>query len=191
MKKLIYLILVIGVFSCKNSNNSSTSKSKDAEPEKTSKLSAEDPVLLFEKTPCFGTCPTYNVVVYGNGNMTYKGKRFVKFVGEKEFKMSESFVELVLTKSKEINFFEMKELYDQNVTDLPSTITTVIDGENNKKITARAGIPTELKAFNRWIHTEIMKVVEPKIEGATGESKTNSDGKTYESKPAQIVPDSK
>ena len=156
MKQLIYIFLTLSFFACKNSNTTSTSaKSEEIV------LNSDEPVLIFKKTGCYGTCPMYDVVVYGNGNMSYTGKRFVKLVGTRDdLKMSTEFVKEVLSKAKEIKFFEMQDVYDQKITDLPSTYTTIIDGTTSKKVTARAGIPAELKDFNQWIHLEIMKIVD-------------------------------
>ncbi len=158
MKKILYVLMAIGlVFTgCKKGE-----KTADASTESTPVQSKEStPVIVFEKTPCYGTCPNYTASIYKSGLVVFEGKRFVDLIGEYKFNLGEDWVKLTINKSKDINFFEMEDRYDGNVTDLPSTYTTINWKGESKKIKARYEIPQGLKDFNLFIHNSIMKQVE-------------------------------
>lgn len=50
-------------------------------------------LIEIERIGCRGTCPAYDVTVYTDGSVVYDGKRFVKFVGRHEGKLTTSALE--------------------------------------------------------------------------------------------------
>ncbi len=163
MKKLLVLTcgLSLILFSCKESKKT-TDSTADSQPKTESKMS--QPVITFEKSPCFGTCPTYKAEIYENGTIDFTGTRFVKLVGNFKINIGEDWVKDTRKKAFEIGFMEMEEKYDGNVTDLPSTHTMINYKGTSKKVTARYNIPNELKDFNTSIHNDIMALIDKNAE---------------------------
>lgn len=93
-------------------------------------------ILKFQKTPCFGQCPTFVFLVYKSGYAEYIGERWVDLEGHFKGEVSKEKLSEVMKKAKEVGFYEMDNQYDNEyVTDLPSTITT-LKGESGFKVVA-------------------------------------------------------
>ncbi|MBD2724028.1 MULTISPECIES: DUF6438 domain-containing protein [Hymenobacter] len=94
----------------------------------------ESPVITFERTPCFGTCPAYRMQVFADGRVLYEGRRGVPFVGQKELRLSKAAVDDLLRQAKEAHFDQFAEQYTQHTTDLPSTIIGVRQANGQLKV---------------------------------------------------------
>jgi hypothetical protein len=108
-----------------------------------------DVVVRFQKGPCFGTCPVYDIKIDHKGNLQYNGKRHVRIKGKKYKKLGPDVVNEIYEGAKSINFWQMPEKYDTDMTDLPSTILTLTGQDNNgeKTVVARADIPHHLLVY--------------------------------------------
>ena len=110
-----------------------------------------DIVVRFQKGPCFGTCPVYDIKIDDKGNMIYEGKRHVRVLGKKYKHLGEDVVNDIYEGARSINFWDMAEKYDDDITDLPSTLLTLIDNNlstnGEKTVIARANIPHHLVAY--------------------------------------------
>lgn len=90
----------------------------------------EDVTISLERTPCFGFCPDYVVMVFGNGTVVYEGRNFVAVEGEQRDQISQDDVRELVNEFYDAKFFNMRDRYEQAVTDLPSQTTTItIDGQ--------------------------------------------------------------
>ena len=89
--------------------------------------------VTLERTACFGSCPIYKVTLRADGTISYNGKRFVELKGAYEGKVYgfDRLAELILARG----YFNLKDNYTINATDLPSTITSVVRGGKRKTIT--------------------------------------------------------
>lgn len=129
-----------------------------------------DVTITLERTPCFGACPDYTVVLRGDGTVQYTGRRFVKVEGEQKSTITrDAFVEL-LSEFYRIDFFALKDDYfdsrtisvsadgqveeqQTTVTDLPTTFVTLEIGGYRKRIRAYWGTPEELVQLANQIDT--------------------------------------
>jgi hypothetical protein len=82
-------------------------------------------VITLERTPCFGTCPAYRVVVYGNGTVVYKGTAFVAVEGAQKSQVSPQAVRDLVGEFYSTGFFSLSDRYEAQVTDLPSQTTSI------------------------------------------------------------------
>lgn len=90
----------------------------------------EDVTISLERTPCFGFCPDYTVTVFGNGTVVYEGRNFVSVEGEQRGQIPQDDVQELVDEFYEARFFNLRDRYEQSVTDLPSQTTTItIDGQ--------------------------------------------------------------
>tara|TARA_R110002049_G_scaffold275034_1_gene453054 strand:+ start:742 stop:1329 length:588 start_codon:yes stop_codon:yes gene_type:complete len=108
---------------------------------------ADSLFFKMERTSCFGRCPTYEVSVFNSGYVVYNGKRNVERIGFFESQISKDQMDLILKKSNEIGFFKLKDRYDGNMTDVPSTIILMQYNDNLKVVVDRVQGPQELKQF--------------------------------------------
>ncbi len=132
---------------------------KPQEKKTTTAAAVEDTTvfLKMQRTPCYGKCPNYTVEISNNGKVNYFGKMFVDFEGQHYGNISTTDVELIKTKIKEINFFELKDKYDSPATDMPSTIFEATINNQFKKITNRHNGPPELKDLEKLVEEIVYK----------------------------------
>jgi hypothetical protein len=72
---MAFLLLILSLSACSGTKKASS----PFEPQATDRIS-------LQRTGCYGTCPIYEVVIFGNGIVTYEGKYYTdktgKFVGQ-------------------------------------------------------------------------------------------------------------
>ena len=114
------------------------------------------PVLTFERTPCFGTCPAYTMQVFADGRVVYEGRRGVPMLGTKELKLPASAVTDMLRQAKEARFEQFQDRYSQNTTDLPSTIIAVRQpGGQLKTVVLEEGAPENVRQLFTYIGNQL------------------------------------
>jgi hypothetical protein len=117
---------------------------------------ATEPVLVVQRTPCHGTCPTYKAAIYADGRVDYEGERFVNRMGKHTLRLPVATVNQMLAEAKRINFNSFRDQYVGDVYDLPSTIVTVQPvGQPAKKVEARQDIPEKLQAYLDYLHKQL------------------------------------
>jgi hypothetical protein len=99
--------------------------------------------VTLERTACFGTCPAYKVTLRSDGTIIYEGREFVEMKGtyKGEVYAFDRLARFILAQG----FFNLKDDYSINATDLPSAITSVVRGGKRKKVLDYGGAgPLEL-----------------------------------------------
>ena len=112
-------------------------------------------IISLQRTACFGTCPIYKIEIFLDGSGIYTGTRFVKNIGVTKFSLSETQLNLILTKAEAIGFTNMKEEYSEPISDLPTTFIQIKD----KKIRDYTGAPKTLKNLENLIDQLYQKAV--------------------------------
>ena len=121
-------------------------------PAKTMVPTEAGPVLTFERTPCFGTCPGYVMQVYADGRVAYEGRRAVPLMGKQDLKMSASAVADMLRQAKEAHFETFEKRYSRNTSDLPSTIVTIRQPDGQfKTVVVEEGAPDNVKELFTYL----------------------------------------
>ena len=127
--------------------------------EETTVKSTEDSLLIaIHRTPCFGRCPVYKIHVYESGFTTYEGINFVDDIGFYKGTASKEIIEAIFAQAKEIDFFNLEDEYDGPVTDLPSTIMTLVKDGKEKKVKCRYRCPKEVVDFGKFIDNQFKTV---------------------------------
>ena len=117
---------------------------------------ATEPVLVFQRTPCHGTCPTYTATIYADGRVEYDGQRFVTLKGKHTLQLPVATVNQMLAEAKRIGFNKLQERYAGQTYDLPSTIITVHPvGQSAKAVYAMEDIPENLQGYIEYLKTRI------------------------------------
>lgn len=118
-----------------------------------------EPVLLFEKTPCFGPCPVYKATIYADGRVQYQGEQNVPLVGKHTLRLPADTVTYIRREAERMNFGSLRGSYSQNATDLPSTYLTVRQPDGSlKEVRVEGGAPAELEKLLAYIHRQIKQV---------------------------------
>lgn len=89
-----------------------------------------------ERTPCYGTCPVYSVIIKHDGTFTYNGIKHTKRTGIQTGKIYQGYfarTALFIHESGYMKFGEDYE-YKEMVTDNPSTYITVVQNGVRKTV---------------------------------------------------------
>ncbi len=108
-----------------------------------------------KRTPCYGQCPTYTLMIRANGKAKLEADRFTDLEeGTYKGRVEKEELEKIREKAEAIGFFEMQEEYDNpKVTDLPSRITELSFEGKSHKVRNRHGGPDRLKELEeRFAH---------------------------------------
>ncbi len=128
----------------------------------------EDTLLWYSKTPCFGACPTFSLLVKMNGQVLYHGKQHVEKLGEFTGQWTADQLSALETEMKKIQFYQLSKIYDDSkVTDLPSMYIGYTKGNQLYKIKCRYQYPNELKSLAKWLDSRVAQtelIINQKIE---------------------------
>ena len=108
-------------------------------------------IITLNRDACFGTCPVYSLVIYGNGTVFYKGDRYVNLTGNKIYYIPKGDVQLLVDEFIEINYFALEDEYLGSITDFPSTTTSITINNKTKNIYDYISGPKKLKDLERKI----------------------------------------
>ena len=104
-------------------------------------------IIELERTACFGNCPIYKIEIFSNGNVIYKGEKFVDNIGIFKFKINISSIKEILEYAEEIKFSSMKDEYTGPVSDLPTTFVRI----RTKSVKNHIGGPNSLRELEKMI----------------------------------------
>jgi len=162
--KYIYLLCLSILFI--NCNNRVINKDEITYPDVFEYIE-KDTVITYERTRCYGTCPAYRVIIFGDGDIYYTGIANVKTIGNRHSKLSKTDINRILQKTEEISFFELRKYYPDEiesniilVTDATFILTSIKIGNKFEKISRYIG--NELSDNIDFVNT--MKELEACIE---------------------------
>lgn len=118
----------------------------------------ENLLVRLQRTACFGKCPVFTVEIFRDGKVTYSGVAHVKKRGQYEAVVELDVIKKIQKRAKEINFFKMSDKYpkgDIEITDIPTTITYIRQGERGKLVADNFDAPKELIEFEKWLEKEL------------------------------------
>lgn len=119
---------------------------------------AAEPAIIFRRTPCYGTCPHYTATVYPDGRVQYEGLQYAPAEGKREFTLPMVVVNKIRQDADQLGFFQLREQYPSNFTDMPSTFLTMRRADGTMKLVqAEDNIPPSLQKLFDYIHEEIVK----------------------------------
>lgn len=150
---LLVLVLLTGGFIACNGQKAASSPAPYG-----GDTPADSLFFTITKTPCFGKCPAYTVHVYRSGFATYNGKSHVEKTGEHTAHVGTDTMALLLAKAEAIGFFDLQDVYDSQVTDLPTTTIAVAAGGRTKQVKARHHVPQQFKDFAAYAEGLLLPV---------------------------------
>jgi len=122
---------------------------------------SEPPVVTLERTPCFGTCPVYQVGISRSGAVRFIGKHHVTQQGEATAEIPAARVDSLLRELEAGGYFGFADAYVMDApacgryaTDSPTVISSASAGGRTKTIRHDYGCdaaPVELGRLERRI----------------------------------------
>jgi hypothetical protein len=119
------------------------------------------PVATLERTPCFGTCPVYEVSIFRDGTVRFLGKQHVKQQGAATATVSPAAVDSLVAELESAGYFDFADDYVMDApacgmyaTDSPTVITSLAAEGRTKRIRhdyGCSGAPPELRNLEQRI----------------------------------------
>lgn len=156
--KYLPILAIIAFITLSCSNNKKATVTKESDNKKQELAISKTLLLQVTTTACFGSCPVYEMSIYRNGSVSYQGHRYIQPEGAYTGKISQDEVDDIIQRIKDIQFFELKDVYDEPVTDIPSTTVMVILDGKKKVVKARMGHPDKLDKFNKFLYELTQKI---------------------------------
>ena len=123
------------------------------------KLGGDDVFFAMERTPCYGTCPAYKLIIRPDGSATYEGRRFAPREGRYTGQVDQATMDALKREVEAVDFYALKDVYDQPVTDLPSLIMRLRTDGHDKQVLGRVGAPRPFKDMAIRVEALLANVV--------------------------------
>ncbi|MBA3706173.1 MAG: hypothetical protein H0W84_09825 [Bacteroidetes bacterium] len=158
MKTLLYSVFILLLAPCNGSKK--TAKTVETVVNDNSKV-----LITFQRTPCFGKCPTYILTINGETKTaTFKGEQNTEKIGTYTKRVSDAELTQLVAEFEKAKFYSLNDNYLGEITDFPSQITGYSNKGKAKKIEDRSGGPAELllleKMLDDFTNSEGWKKVE-------------------------------
>lgn len=84
--------------------------------------------IQFQRSTCYGSCPSYKLSIHGDGRVEYEGLKFVKREGHKEGKLSSADLRRLVSQFEKAQFLSIDQFSEKSCTctvctDMPTVIT--------------------------------------------------------------------
>ena len=117
-------------------------------------------LIGIKRTPCFGGCPVYEMVLRNDGRVAYRGERFIEeegfFNGHLNTQTYTRLAEFIMTNDLK----NLKDEYRISATDLPGIYVVFIQGGEKKVIYDYGNVgPTVLWVLQQLIDSVFSEVV--------------------------------
>jgi len=88
-------------------------------------------VIKLARTGCFGSCPSYEVKVHGDGTVRYKGESYVVILGDHHWSVPQENVRELVKLFREADYYSLRDEYSAEMTDNPLYTSSIqIDGKS-------------------------------------------------------------
>lgn len=100
-----------------------------------------------QKSYCYGKCPVYKMTIYEDGRTILEGKANLDMIGVWELKLDMSELDAFTKMARNIGYMELEDKYDSEITDIPSTTTSIVIDGVRKEVYRRANYPEKILKF--------------------------------------------
>jgi hypothetical protein len=107
--------------------------------------------LSFERTPCYGKCPKYKLLISKTGLMTYEGIMFTEKTGQWQKRISPKELNGIYQKFDRADLAQYADEYPSGHTDMASKIISFKKGQTLKTIRMEGEHPQPLKHLSAYL----------------------------------------
>ena len=162
---LLFATFLSAIVSCSSSRRDAQSQAPVAVVQEPENKSAADTAIFYSRGACFGMCPIFELVVMKDGSASYLGKNHVDRIGRYEARVSFGDIQVIQNKAREMGYFELLPVYDnESVHDLPDIITGINDGKHVHRVRNRYKGPAGLRS----LYAELDSLIERQTWKAAG-----------------------
>ncbi|MBA2458172.1 MAG: hypothetical protein H0V43_04345 [Gemmatimonadales bacterium] len=162
MKQLALSLLLVGGVACSGRPAATTADSAGTPAPRTAALdSGSAPAVTLERTPCYGTCPVYQLSISRDGTVRFVGKQHVARQGAATASIPPAVVDSLVSELEAGGYFGFDERYlrgapgcGRYATDSPTVITSLTADGRSREIRHDHGChaaPPELARLERRI----------------------------------------
>ena len=119
-------------------------------------ITEEDLLIEQKRTPCYGSCKVYTLRIDKNGKGLFEGIENVDNIGRFSFSLKQDELVEIENAFLQVDFYQLKNIYDAQVSDLPTTYITYNKDGRRKKIMDYYGSPEELRTLENRIETLVL-----------------------------------
>lgn len=142
--RTLAILLVLCLSACSNAKRA----------QKSIEVNSTDFVSL-ARTSCFGTCPVYTVIIYGDGKVNFEGRKHVNPVGQFEAQMSKESLKQLFVHIESLAWKDYPEVYPIDNVDFPQFVLKYNRGNTTYTVKANSLAAEELIALSKQIDLEI------------------------------------
>ncbi|PKV62414.1 DUF6438 domain-containing protein [Pontibacter ramchanderi] len=119
------------------------------------------PLLHFQKTPCLGTCPSYEATFLEDGSVRYIGYSHVPVIDTVTFTLTAQQLNELQQGIAQVDISSLRDTYLTNWSDMPATITAFYkSGKEAKRVKQEEGGPKALLDLQDGVHGLLMSLAE-------------------------------
>jgi Domain of unknown function (DUF6438)/Ankyrin repeats (3 copies) len=115
--------------------------------------------ITFERGACFGDCPSYKLVVHGDGVVDYHGESSVAIRGDHHAKLPRATVEQLVARFRKAEFFWLLDSYNWGGADNPTQVISIAFDGRFKQVYDSNGEWVGLPAAVRELEDQIDQLV--------------------------------
>jgi len=134
---IVAMCLFFGVYSCKIKRKTENSKTQ------------KELVISMRKTACYGSCPVYTLKLFSNKEIYFIGESYTEKIGKYYNSLTENEYNLLIQAFLAADFFNFKNEYTGNITDMPTTYITFNYNGQTKTIKDYYSAPAKLKQLEK------------------------------------------
>jgi hypothetical protein len=113
------------------------------------------PLIILEKTACYGSCPVFKLTVFNNGKLLFNGIENTKLKGNYCGLLKKRELNKLREAFQKKDFFAYKDSYLTQFKDLPTTYITYFREGKSKKIKDYDGAPIDLRDLENMVQNLI------------------------------------
>lgn len=145
------VLLIVGFFLSISFNScTGTREMKKNEKENTESFSNQTESTVFatiSKGYCYGRCPVYTMTIFSDGKVILEGKANIEMIGKWETQISKEKISEFIETAEFIGYMDLEDKYDSNITDVPSTKTSIVINGVRKEVMRRDNYPEKILKF--------------------------------------------
>lgn len=137
--KYLGIFLFAALLSCKSTKNVENTYTKVY----------DDDFIVLQRSGCFGTCPIYELTLYANGKIHYKGKAYTDYQGFFAGNIDASKAQSFFAKIANYSWKQYPDKYPIDNVDFPQFTLTYNTKKISKEIKGNTNAVTELIDLTR------------------------------------------